>query len=223
MRNRILTEKQNLFIEHLPETILSDFYLTGGTALSAFYLEHRLSQDLDMFTDAEKTMPPIEFLTKMMGTLPSIQDIRYERLFDRRIFAATFKDGDALKVEFTTYPFKSIEKRKKIKKLTVDSLLNIATGKLFAMTDRHDPKDFVDIYFVLHKYKQTLTDLILRTEERFGIKGINYIIPERLLLVKRIEPEDLPVMLATVSLEEMKRYFLEQSKALIKHRPSKNI
>ena len=218
MKNRILTEKQKLFIDHLPETILSGFYLAGGTALSAFYIEHRISQDLDLFTDTEKTMPPIEFLMGIIGELPSINDIRYERLFDRRIFAATFKDGDTLKVEFTTYPFKSIEKRKKIGNLTVDSLLNIVTGKLFAMTDRYDPKDFVDLYFVLHKYKRTLTDLILRTEERFGIKGINFIIPERLLLVKRIELEDLPVMLAAVSLEEMKRYFLEQSAALVKSR-----
>ena len=145
MKNRILTEKQKLLIDHLPEAILSGFYLAGGTALSTFYLEHRISQDLDLFTDAEKTMPPIEFLTEIIGNLPSIDDIRYERLFDRRIFAATFKDGDTLKVEFTTYPFKSIEKRKKIGKLTVDSLLNIVTGKLFAMTDRYDPKDFVDL------------------------------------------------------------------------------
>ena len=89
--------------------------------------------------------------------------------------------------------FKSIEKRGKTGKFTVDSLLNIVTGKLFAMTDRYDPKDFIDLYFVLHKYNRTLTDLILRTEERFGIKGINFIIPERLLLVKKIEMEDLPV------------------------------
>ena len=94
MKNRILTE-----------IILAGFYFTGGTALSAFYLEHRFSQDLDLFTDTEKNMPPIEFLTGLMGKLPSLNDIRYERLFDRRIFVATFKDGDALKVEFTTYPF----------------------------------------------------------------------------------------------------------------------
>ena len=31
----------------------SVFYLTGGTALSAFYLHHRLSEDLDFFTESD--------------------------------------------------------------------------------------------------------------------------------------------------------------------------
>ena len=29
------------------------FYLTGGTALSVFYLAHRLSEDFDLFTSDE--------------------------------------------------------------------------------------------------------------------------------------------------------------------------
>jgi predicted nucleotidyltransferase component of viral defense system len=63
VRNEILNEKQELLIRHLPEEILGKFYLTRGTALSAFYLGHRLSEDMDFFTDAEEKMAPIEFLT----------------------------------------------------------------------------------------------------------------------------------------------------------------
>ncbi len=218
VENRILTDKQKLFIDNLPDMILDRFYLTGGTALSAFYLEHRLSQDLDLFTDTEEAMPPIEFLTGLIRKLPSIDDIRYERLYDRRIFAVTFKDGDTLKAEFTTYPFKSIEKRARIGKLVVDSMLNIATGKLFAMTDRYDPKDFVDLYFVLQKYGWTLNDLIIKAGERFDIKGMEFVIPERLLLVKKIGPEELPVMIREINIEEMKSYFLGQSSELVKSR-----
>jgi predicted nucleotidyltransferase component of viral defense system len=29
------------------------FYLTGGTALAAYYLRHRLSEDLDFFAEKE--------------------------------------------------------------------------------------------------------------------------------------------------------------------------
>jgi hypothetical protein len=32
---------------------LPDFYLTGGTALAEFYLQHRLSEDLDFFSEQE--------------------------------------------------------------------------------------------------------------------------------------------------------------------------
>ena len=216
MENRILSEKQKVLIDNLPDEILDKFYLTGGTALSAFHIEHRLSKDLDFFTDTEKQMPSIEFLTASIRKLPSVGDIHYERLFDRRIFDVVFKDTDTLKVEFTTYPFKSMEQRRKVGRLVVDSLLNIVTGKLFALTDRYDPKDFVDLYFVLRNYDWKLGDLIRKTEKRFEISGLEYIIPERLLLVKNVGPDDLPTMLKEINAEEMKRYFLEQASELVK-------
>jgi predicted nucleotidyltransferase component of viral defense system len=216
VKNKILTEKQEVLIGNLPDEILANFYLTGGTALSAFYIEHRLSKDLDFFTDTEQQVPPIEFLTALIRRLPSVRDIRYERLFDRRIFEVVFKDRDTLKVEFSTYPFKSIEERRKVGRLLVDSLLNIVTGKLFALTDRFDPKDFVDLYFVLHNYDWKLGDLVKKTEERFEISGLEYIVPERLLLVKKIGPDDLPIMLKEINAEEMRRYFLRQASELVK-------
>ena len=218
MPNKILTEKQELLINHLPDEIQTNFYLTGGTALSAFYLGHRLSQDMDFFTDAEEKMAPIEFLTGIIKSLPSVDHLHFERLFDRRVFVATFKDSQILKVEFTSYPFKSLEDCFKIGKLRVDSLLNIITGKLFAMADRFDPKDFVDLYFVLKNKDLKLENLVRMTGERFDIKGLDFLIPERLLLVKRITPKDLPVMVERIDLEEMKRNFLEQASRLVKLR-----
>jgi predicted nucleotidyltransferase component of viral defense system len=218
VRKKILTEKQELLISHLPEEIQGNFYLTGGTALSAFYLGHRLSEDLDFFTDNEEKMAPVEFLTAAIKSLPSVETLHFERLFDRRIFVATFKDRQILKVEFTSYPFKSLEGRIKVGKLRVDSLLNIATGKLFAMADRFDPKDFVDLYFVLKKKDLNLENLIKITEERFDLKGLEFVIPERLLLVERIVPRDLPVMVEKLDLDEMKGSFLQETTRLVKLR-----
>lgn len=218
MPNNILTEKQELLISHLPNEIQTNFYLIGGTALSAFYLGHRLSEDMDFFTDAEEKMAPIEFLTGIIKRLPSLDHIHFERLFDRRIFVATFKDSRILKVEFTSYPFKSLEDRLMIGKLRVDSLLDLMTGKLFAMADRLDPKDFVDLYFVLNSRDLKLENLVKMTGERFDIKGLDFVIPERLLLAKRITPKDLPLMVERIDLDEMKRYFLEQASRLIKLR-----
>jgi predicted nucleotidyltransferase component of viral defense system len=218
VRNKILNEKQELLISHLPEEIQENFYLTGGTALSAFYLGHRLSEDMDFFTDAEEKMAPIEFLTGVIKSLPSVDHLHFERLFDRRIFVATFKDNQVLKVEFTSYPFKSLEDRFKVGKLCVDSLTNLVTGKLFAMADRFDPKDFVDLYFVLKEKGLKLEKLIRLTEERFEMKGLEFVIPERLLLVERIAPKDLPVMIEKIDLDEMKGHFLKQATRLVKLR-----
>lgn len=35
------------------------FYFTGGTPLSAFYLFHRLSEDVDLFSEEEINLLPI--------------------------------------------------------------------------------------------------------------------------------------------------------------------
>jgi predicted nucleotidyltransferase component of viral defense system len=218
VRKKILTEKQELLISHLPEEIQTNFYLTGGTALSAFYLGHRFSEDMDFFTDAEEKMAPIEFLTGIIRSLPALDHLHFERLFDRRIFVATFQDNQILKVEFTSYPFKSLEDRLRVGKLSVDSLLNLVTGKLFAMADRFDPKDFVDLYFVLKKKGLTLENLLKLTEERFDVKGLEFVIPERLLLIDRIAPKDLPVMVEKMDLDEMKGYYLQEATRLVKLR-----
>jgi len=220
VRKRILTEKQELLISRLPDEIQTNFYLTGGTALSAFYLGHRLSEDMDFFTDAEEKMAPIEFLTGIIKGLPSLGHLRFERLFDRRIFVATFEDGETLKVEFTSYPFKSLGDRPLIGKVRVDSLLNIVTGKLFAMADRFDPKDFVDLYFVLKGENLNLQKLVEMTGERFEIKGLDFVIPERLLLVRRISSKDLPVMIEEIDLDAMKTYLTEETSRLLKLRRS---
>ncbi|MBE9569699.1 MAG: hypothetical protein IMF11_03675 [Proteobacteria bacterium] len=58
--------------------------------------------------------------------------------------------------------------------------------------------------------------MIKKTEERFEIRGLEYVIPERLLLVKKIGPDDLPTMLKEINAEEMKCYFLEQASELVK-------
>ena len=44
-------------VGHSP--LKSSFYLTGGTALAAYYLQHRYSEDLDFFTDAQEAVPGV--------------------------------------------------------------------------------------------------------------------------------------------------------------------
>lgn len=51
----ILSENQKRLLSLLAEekTITDNFYLGGGTALAEFYLHHRLSEDLDFFSENE--------------------------------------------------------------------------------------------------------------------------------------------------------------------------
>ena len=51
MEQAILTDTQKAALAAIgKENGLADFYLSGGTALAAFYFQHRLSDDLDFFS-----------------------------------------------------------------------------------------------------------------------------------------------------------------------------
>ena len=68
----ILTELQKRFLSEIAKSSLREsFFLTGGTALSAFFLEHRLSEDLDFFTEeperVQHVLPVLEDIVKRLG------------------------------------------------------------------------------------------------------------------------------------------------------------
>lgn len=48
-----LTSKQQMIFDEVKKSdfLKENFYFTGGTALSAVYLHHRLSEDLDFFSE----------------------------------------------------------------------------------------------------------------------------------------------------------------------------
>ena len=58
-------EQQTLLNELLSIGLISDnFFLKGGTALSVFYLHHRVSEDLDLFTTNDIELTDIDELLK---------------------------------------------------------------------------------------------------------------------------------------------------------------
>jgi predicted nucleotidyltransferase component of viral defense system len=82
--NPILIEDQKNFLAYFRASPLCEiFYLTGGTALSAFYLRHRLSEDLDFFSEEGVS---IEQVLSFVKSVPLVSEVQYERKYDRKIF-----------------------------------------------------------------------------------------------------------------------------------------
>lgn len=179
--NRILTAQQKTFLQEFVKADLqSAFRLTGGTALSAFYLEHRLSEDIDFFS-SEKI--PFYIPEEFLKNLSFIEHITHTKLFDRNIFSLKLKDNASLKVEFTYYPLKNIEEPVRVDNLLIDSFLDIVVNKLCAIADRLDAKDYVDVYCALRNSDLPLENLINLAEKKCEIKGIRHILQSRLLQV----------------------------------------
>jgi predicted nucleotidyltransferase component of viral defense system len=207
--NPILTEDQKNFLLRFRAAPFCDvFYLAGGTALSAFYLQHRLSEDLDFFTEGEVE---IEEVLKFVRSLPDIAEVQYERKYDRRIFLLRDPDAKVMKVEFTKYPFTRLETGPIIEGIRLDSLRDILVNKLMAMTDRRDAKDYVDLYCALRKYPDLdLQKLVEQTELKFRIKGVHHILRGRFL--EPLPPLGVLKMRAGLNQEELAQFFARQAK-----------
>lgn len=210
MEQEILTPAQKKVIELVAsEAKLASFYLTGGTALTAYFLKHRLSDDLDFFSFAD---PDSVFLHNFSGKVKDTlgaESIRYERLYDRHQFF--FKQGEnELKVEFAKYPFRQLEIPEERDGVKVDSLRDIAANKLMALLDRFDPKDFVDLFFVLQQLK--FKDIRRDAEEKFGVKIDNIFLGGELVKVRRIEA--LPKVTKPLNVEELKSFFADIAKGV---------
>ena len=210
-KKEILTTSQKQVIRLIAcEPRLANFYLSGGTALSAFYFQHRLSDDLDFFS----TEPvDVQFILAFVETLKenlNSPKVRFERLYDRNIFFLELANGKELKIEFTRYPFKRLGRMAKHSGISVDSLRDLAANKLMAMIDRFDPKDFVDLYFLLKRF--SLNEIRGDAEKKFNVKIGSMLLGSELAKVRRIAA--LPIMLKPATIDELKIFFAKKAREI---------
>jgi predicted nucleotidyltransferase component of viral defense system len=204
-----LTKEQKIILDEIKrEPFFRDqFYFTGGTALSAVYLQHRESDDIDLFSEKK-------FDNKIIFTFVSELSKKHNFDFQARfvevvyIFDFLFSDKTKLKVDFSYYPYKRIEKGQVIDDITVDSITDIAVNKLLTITQRTDVKDFVDLYFLLQKF--TLWDLVEGVKMKFRTKLELFLLSADFLKVE--EFDYLPRMKKSLSLDELRSFFREKAK-----------
>ena len=129
----------------------TDFYLTGGTALSRWYLHHRFSEDLDFFVNDASNFPDqvdrAIAAIKKSSILMSI-DKKAEG-FVRIHCSAPETD---LKIDFVNdVPYHSGTIKAVDLFPRVDGWWNILSNKITAL-DRREPKDVADILFLCRAY-----------------------------------------------------------------------
>jgi len=219
MAKTILTPQQLNFLELVgrEKQITQRFYLTGGTALSEFYLQHRLSYDLDFFCENEEVEPDIveAFLKKISPKL-SVVKIKKGQFLGLFNYILVYKNGQELKVDFSYYPFPRIAKGLKYKNIEIDSLYDIAVNKLHTIFMKPRNRDYLDLYFILKNENYTLDKLIIDAKTKFDwhIDRIN--LASQLLRVKELDIKDLPKILVPFNQKEMENFFLKLVKNLEK-------
>lgn len=116
------------------------FFLAGGTAL-ALRLGHRMSDDLDFFSDQE--FNPLELsalLAKASGAEPEIK---------QQTRGSLGVSIGKTTVELLHYPYPLLAKAESVDEVMLYSLADNGAMKLSAMTNRGSKKDFIDIAALL--------------------------------------------------------------------------
>ncbi len=215
MAKSILTTKQFDFLELVSKDkqITKRFYLTGGTALAEFYLQHRLSEDIDLFTEKEEVSQTlVDIFLKKASFKLSIVEIKKSQFLGLVSYFLIFKDGEKLKVDFNYYPFPQINKGTKFKNLSVDSIYDIAVNKVQTMFTRTRGRDYVDLYFIIQSFNYSLDQLIRDSKAKFDWHIDKVTLASQFIKVKEIS--DLPTMLVPFNQKDMEKFFLELAKSL---------
>jgi len=217
MTKSILSENQRKIIEAVSQDkfICDSFYLTGGTALSEFYLQHRLSEDLDFFSEEEFEPQAISVFFEKIKKQAGIKKVEFQQSFNRNLFFIKLNNGDKIKTEFTYFPFERIDKKKKMGDLHIDSVLDIAVNKVFTIYQKPRSRDFIDLYFILKKNRNlSLDELVKKAQVKFD----NCIDPIQLgaQYVAAKEVKDFPKMLVDIKESAWQDFFISEAQKLSK-------
>lgn len=166
----MLDELQKKFLQYFVETGLSrQFYFTGGTALAEMYLHHRRSFDLDFFTSDQFDYEELIRLMSAFATRHGLKEPQFEKKYDRRMFFLA--NGGQLKVEFVRFEHPPLDEKTVWRDygIQVDSLRDMAANKTLALMDRQEPKDAVDLYYLMRHLNLSLDGVLELLKKKFGI------------------------------------------------------
>lgn len=216
MGKSILTARQLEFLEFVnkQKSVTENFYFTGGTALSEFYLHHRLSEDLDFFSLEEVKQITVEAFLKKFSQKILLKEIKKKQFLGLFSYTLAYRDNEKLKVDFNYYPFPLIDKGLKFKNIIINSLYDIAVDKVHTLFMKPRTRDYIDLYFIMKKENYLLPRLILDAKAKFDwdIDKVN--LGSQFSRVRDLKNEDFPKMVVPFERHDMESFFLKLAGSL---------
>lgn len=215
----ILTDLQKKILalfSRLPDA--GTFYLTGGTALSAFFLKHRKSNDLDFFTGIEGLVSPLSYALESSLKKEGLNVKRARGLhsFIELLVASSEAETVIHLALDSPFRFEPPSESKEISGLKVDNLADIASNKMLALFGRAELRDFIDIYF-LSKEHFTRKELIEKASQKdpgFDLYWFGIAL-ERIEAFSESSP-DMHLLLKPCPISELKKFFGAWRKEIIR-------
>lgn len=124
-------------------SLATPFYLTGGTALSRCYFQHRYSDDLDFFVNKDHNFKlNAEKIVKALRGNQVIVNLKTDDFYSLTI-------EKILKIDLVNdvaAHFGDLKKHSIFSR--IDNVENILSNKLTALVSRDEPKDIVDLIVI---------------------------------------------------------------------------
>ena len=146
-------------------TFAKPFFLTGGTALSAFYLAHRDSKDLDFFSlekyDPQQLEVVILDIAQKMGCeiFTKIKSDTYNEIYLENV---NWKQ----RIDIVKEQPKRFGEVVDIEGVRVDSLDNIGSNKITAIFGRLEIKDYIDLYSIVTQTENSFEELFVLAKQK---------------------------------------------------------
>lgn len=210
----ILTPFQKRILKAIGHSPLSSvFYLTGGTTLAAYYLQHRFSEDLDFFTDSQEAVTGV---TTLISDVAQVLEAEIDITRTFPTFVECFLQdvlGERVKMDFAfDTPFRLLPTQIDQQfEIHIDNVTDISCNKLSALFGRAEAKDFVDVYFICQELMPFSELYPLAQQKHVGMT--NYWLAQAMRSVKRIQ--FLPRMIKPVTIPELNAFFLNLAQELM--------
>ncbi len=188
--------------ELLPELKrFPEFYLVGGTAL-ALQLGHRISIDLDLFTDK---------------ALPSNLWSKVQRVFKNFKINRIVNKPDQLsvivgkvKIDFVSHKFPFIIKPKVFKGVKIASPVEIALMKAFTLSFRGTNKDYIDLYFLIKDKHTTLQRIAKLNAKKYGEEFNFNLFLQQLLYYQDLKKEHIEFLKEKITEKQVQEFFKKE-------------
>lgn len=179
-------------------------YLAGGTAL-ALHLGHRISVDLDFFTQNSFDE---QVLNLELSQFPEYKETRLA-------WQTVLGTVGETKFSIFYYKYKMIDDLSDYMGIKLAGKKDIAAMKILALSDRGTKRDFVDIYFLSKEF--ALEEMFDFYNQKFGdldnkiyhfVKSLNYFADADI--------DKMPNMLLPVDWDNVKTFFERETVRLAK-------
>ena len=92
MEKTVLTPNQRAVLESLAQEkyITETFFLSGGTALSAFYFKHRISEDFDLFSEKVYEAKKVAIWVQKAAKNLKVQKAEQQKLTGQDVYYFSF-------------------------------------------------------------------------------------------------------------------------------------